>query len=128
MNEKSWLGREGATLEEVNGLSAATGNVLPTSYLSFLGHSNGGEGPLRDDPYWLVLDRATVVADASTFGEFFSELLVIGANGTGEGIALTSHRSRRQDRLLRHDQHRSDGEHPPTRRIVFGSIRPNRRA
>ena len=117
MNEKSWLGCEGATLEDLNGLSAVTGNVLPTSYLSFLGNSNGGEGPLRDDPYWMVLDPATDVAAAvatSTFSKSFPGLLVIGGNGAGEGIAF-DFRADHDGRIVFFDMTNSD---------LMESIRP----
>ena len=89
--QADWQTRAGATTEELADLVAVAGGVLPEDHLSFLRVSNGGEGPLSVQPFWLVLDPAAEVARTlreSTFGAFFPDLLVIGSNGAGEAIAF----------------------------------------
>jgi hypothetical protein len=88
---KDWQIKAGATAVELADLIAATGNILPDDYLSFLSFSNGGEGPLSIDPFWLVLHDAAFVAKTmrnGTFAEFFPGLIVIGSSGAGEAIAF----------------------------------------
>ena len=88
---KEWQAKAGAPADQIADLIAASGNTLPDDYLSFLRHSNGGEGELCVHPFWLVLDDADSVAKAmrdGTFAAFFPGLIVIGSNGAREAIAF----------------------------------------
>lgn len=76
---------------EIVTLADVSGNRLPVDYFDFLRFSNGGEGPLSVQPMWLILDDVDTVAQAlrdKAFEEFFPGLIVIGSNGSGEGIAF----------------------------------------
>src|SRR5262249_43729596 len=72
-------------------LRKAVPRQLPDPYLALLRTTNGGEGPLARQPYYLRLDPAEVVAEAAAskqHEEFFPGFVVIGSNGGGEFIAL----------------------------------------
>lgn len=86
-----WQSKEGAASEDLAKLVAASKIALPEDYLSFLRVSNGGQGPLPVEPFWLALDSVNTVTDTlavGTFTEFFPSFIVIGSNGAGEGIAF----------------------------------------
>lgn len=77
-------------------LIRATSIDLPAAYLSLLRSSNGGEGPLSEQPYYLQLDAAETVAETAMSGrldEIFPGFLIIGSNGAGEYIALDARQS-----------------------------------
>ncbi|MFT3688814.1 SMI1/KNR4 family protein [Paenirhodobacter sp.] len=86
-----WQPEKGAAGEDLAKMVAASRLALPEDYLSFLRVSNGGQGPLPVEPFWLVLDSADTVIDTladGTFTQFFPSFLVIGSNGAGEGVAF----------------------------------------
>ncbi|WP_394155874.1 SMI1/KNR4 family protein [Loktanella salsilacus] len=106
----SWEPKAGAAHEEIAKLVTAAGYTLPESYLAFLCISNGGQGPLSVDPFWLILDSADSVAGAlkiGTFTEFFPGLIVIGGNGAGEGVAF-DFRSNREAEVVHFDMTNTD--------------------
>jgi SMI1 / KNR4 family (SUKH-1) len=64
---------------------------LPSEYLSFLRQSNGGEGPLGAQPFYLQIDPAEEVAlalEQRRHEAFFPGFIMIGSDGGGEYIAL----------------------------------------
>lgn len=64
---------------------------LPADYLAFLSHSDGGCGPMRVQPFFILLHPAATVAKLSRdrmFHDDFPGLLVVGGNGAGEAIAF----------------------------------------
>lgn len=86
-----WQSAEGADSEDLAKMVAASRMTLPDDYLSFLRVSNGGQGPLPVEPFWLALDSVDTVTNTladGTFTEFFPSFIVIGSNGAGEGIAF----------------------------------------
>lgn len=105
-----WQPKAGAAHEELAKLATASGRTLPEDYLAFLRGSNGGQGPISVDPLWLILDSADSVADAlndGTFTEYFPDLIVIGSNGAGEGIAFDL-RSNRKAGVVHFDMTNAD--------------------
>jgi hypothetical protein len=88
---REWLKNDGASTDAIEKLWVVSPVVLPQSYFNFLAVSNGGEGPLPVQPFWLVLDPTEEVvktAQGDTFKEFFPGFFVIGGNGAGEAIAF----------------------------------------
>lgn len=86
-----WQSEEGAASADLAKVVAASRMALPEDYLSFLRVSNGGQGPLPVEPFWLVLDSVDTVTDTladGTLTEFFPSFIVIGSNGAGEGVAF----------------------------------------
>jgi hypothetical protein len=70
---------------------AASPIELPSEYLSFLAHSNGGEGPLALQPYYFQIYSADDVARAledRRHEEFFPGFVIMGSNGGGEYVGL----------------------------------------
>ena len=108
MKDKNWSTKAGAAAADIAELIAMSGNALPEDYLRFLRFSNGGEGPLSIQPFWLVLDSAAFVTSTlldGTLSEFFPGLVVIGSNGAGEAIAFDFRSGRYScGGLLRHDE------------------------
>lgn len=92
LNEREWIGVDGATAEELACLQAVAPATLPKRYLDLLAFSNGGEGPLAVDPYNLCLDSAATVIETlknSNHGQSdLRDFLIIGSNGAGEYIAF----------------------------------------
>jgi hypothetical protein len=89
--DRDWHAVAGASESAIEQLRKAVPRQLPASYLALLRTTNGGEGPLARQPYYLQLDPAEVVAEASAskqHEEFFPGFVVIGSNGAGEFIAL----------------------------------------
>lgn len=63
--------------------------LLPQSYYDFLVESNGGEGEIPFDPYYVGLFAAEEVIDYNRKCEFVpAGLIVIGTNGGGELIVF----------------------------------------
>src|SRR5690606_5415525 len=92
LKRKNWQKKPGASGIALNRLASTSPFPLPESYLEFLAHSNGGEGPLSIQPGWLILDPAETVVETEicgTFHDFFPRQFVIGSNGAGEAIAMT---------------------------------------
>lgn len=88
---REWHKVESASLAAIEQLKAVAPVPLPQGYLSFLLFSNGGEGPLPVQPFWICLypaEEVMQIEQNGTFREFFPELFVIGGNGGGEAIAL----------------------------------------
>jgi hypothetical protein len=88
---REWHKVQGASPAAIEQLKVAAPCSLPESYLSLLSLSNGGEGPLPVQPWWLCLypaEEVVQIEQAGTFREFFSKLFVIGGNGGGEAVAL----------------------------------------
>jgi hypothetical protein len=91
MGEREWHRFDEAAPTALEQLKSVAPIELPESYLSFLSQSNGGEGPLPVQPYWLQLYSAEEVIEiekSETFHAFFPGFFVIGGNGSGEAIAL----------------------------------------
>lgn len=88
---REWRRVGGASPAAIEHLKAIAPVALPASYLSLLAFSNGGEGPLAVQPYWLCLHPAEEVVHIEQSGilsEYFPKLFVIGDNGAGEAVAL----------------------------------------
>jgi hypothetical protein len=88
---REWHKAEGASAEAVILLKSVAPADLPESYYALLSFSNGGEGPLAVQPFWLCLYPAEEVVQIErdgTFKEFFENLFVIGGNGGGEAVAF----------------------------------------
>lgn len=93
LERKKWVLRDSAPKELLTQLAAIAPITLPESYLALLSDSNGGEGPLSVQPFWLVLypaEEVAVIESEGRYHEFFPGLFVIGSNGGGEAIALRS--------------------------------------
>jgi SMI1 / KNR4 family (SUKH-1) len=89
--DRDWHAVAGASESAIEQLCRAVLCPLPASYLALLRTTNGGEGPLARQPYYVLLDSAENVADAAKgkhHEEFFPGFVVIGSNGGGEFIAL----------------------------------------
>lgn len=89
--DRDWHAVAGASEAAIEQLCRAVPCQLPASYLELLRMTNGGEGPLARQPFYLQLDSAEAVAEAATskrHEEFFPGFVVIGSNGGGEFIAL----------------------------------------
>lgn len=88
---RDWHKLDGASSETIEQLKQAFPFALPESYLSLLSYSNGGEGPLAVQPWYVCLYPAHEVIgiqQSGAFGGFFRDFLVIGGNGGGEAIAF----------------------------------------
>lgn len=91
MEIRNWQSVRGASYCALNELILAAPRPLPSTYLSFLSRSNGGEGPLCAQPYWLCMYSAEEAAEVVTKGvyqEFFPGLFAIGQSGGGEVVAF----------------------------------------
>lgn len=89
--DREWRKADKATHDAIERLRAASPVELPDAYLKLLSFSNGGEGPLPVQPFFLCLDSAEVVAAelrARTLEEFFPGFVIVGSNGGGEFVAL----------------------------------------
>lgn len=92
LDDKNWQRKAPASDEAIKRLASIAPLPLPESYLGFLAYSDGGEGPLGAQPFWLALDPIETVVGtetSGTFHEIFPNHFVIGSNGAGEAIALT---------------------------------------
>lgn len=88
---RDWIAVAGATPDEIAALRSVAPIPLPEAYVSLLAFSNGGEGPLPDQPCYFCLYPALEVAQIEregAFHEFFPGLFVIGGNGGGEAVAI----------------------------------------
>ena len=91
LDGKNWKKRLGASQKVLIDLASIAPAPLSDSYPNFLANSNGGDGPLIVQPYWLMLYPAVEVMEIETdgtFHEFFPGYFVIGSNGAGEAIAF----------------------------------------
>ncbi|WP_157039140.1 SMI1/KNR4 family protein [Pseudovibrio sp. JE062] len=98
LENKKWNKNHAASTAKLIKLVSVSPFPLPASYLDFLSKSDGGEGPLAVQPCWLILFPAEEVADieeSATYHEFFPGHVVIGSNGGGVAIALTSDAERK---------------------------------
>ncbi|WP_299423124.1 SMI1/KNR4 family protein [uncultured Shimia sp.] len=96
LETKHWSARVGASPGVLEQLVAAAPFELPQAYLEFLAASNGGEGPLSEQPCWLILDSAEDVYETEinqTFHVDFPTLFVIGGNGASELFAFAKDNS-----------------------------------
>jgi hypothetical protein len=89
---RAWFAVSGAAADELSRLRAVAPHDLPERYVDLLAFSNGGEGPLPNQPYNLCLDPAGTVAETIE-GENHGQadlrgFLIIGGNGGGEYIAF----------------------------------------
>jgi SMI1 / KNR4 family (SUKH-1) len=88
---RDWLASKGASETAIKKLCHAAPRPLPESYLSLLSLTNGGEGPLAVQPFYLQLDTAETVTDTAItkrHKENFPGFFIIGSNGGGEYIAF----------------------------------------
>ncbi|MGY4398323.1 hypothetical protein ACVWZA_003529 [Sphingomonas sp. UYAg733] len=89
---RDWFAVDGAVAEELLRLRVVAPPDLPKGYLDLLAFSNGGEGPLPNQPYNLCLDGAGVVAETIECRNHgqpdLQGFLIIGGNGGGEYIAF----------------------------------------
>lgn len=89
---RDWLRVIGATSEELSHLRAAAPRGLPERYVDLLASSNGGEGPLRVNPFHLQLDAAAVVVEtinSDNHGQAdLQGFMIFGSNGGGEYLAF----------------------------------------
>lgn len=88
---REWHKAQGASSAALAQLRSVAPLELPESYFSLLAFSNGGEGPLAVQPFWLCLYPAEEVAQIEQdgdFREFFDKFFVIGGNGGGEAVAF----------------------------------------
>lgn len=89
--DREWASVPGADDDTLKRLMTSSAVELPSEYLAFLRHSNGGEGPLAAQPYYVQIDPADEVAaglEQRRHDEFFPGFVMIGSNGGGEYIAL----------------------------------------
>lgn len=94
--QRDWFRTEGASEQAIDQLLSVTYAELPTSYISLLRLSNGGEAPLAVQPYLVILDDAESVAESVDHAEheqFFPGFIMIGSNGGGEYIAIDTRKS-----------------------------------
>lgn len=90
---RDWEGAPGASDAALSELQASASGGLPAEYLELLAWSNGGEGPLPVQPFWLVLSSAEGALNEWTSGNFtdhFPNLFVFGTNGAGEAFAFNT--------------------------------------
>ncbi len=89
--DRDWHAAPRATEASLSRLVAASPIELPSEYLSFLAHSNGGEGPLALQPCYFQIYSADDVARAledRRHEEFFPGFVIMGSNGGGEYVGL----------------------------------------
>ncbi|MGO9483842.1 MAG: SMI1/KNR4 family protein [Rhodomicrobium sp.] len=89
--ERDWLPANGASPEAVALLRETTPVRLPETFFALLAATNGGEGPLARQPFYVQLDSAEVITEAletARHEEFFDGFVIIGSNGGGEFIAF----------------------------------------
>lgn len=88
---QEWHKADGASSAALAQLRAVAPAELPESYFSLLTFSNGGEGPLAVQPFWLCLylaEEVVQIEQDGDFKEFFDSFFVIGGNGGGEAVAF----------------------------------------
>ena len=89
---RDWKGRLGAEQQGIDKLQRLMPFALPDEYLHLLEFSNGGEGPLAENPYYFQLDDAeTALACAASHNHGRLDLtgfFIFGSNGGGEFMAL----------------------------------------
>lgn len=89
--DQRWERYPGADHDAIDQLALVARGRLPTAHLRFLGWSDGGEGPLAVDPYWIELDDVAFLLttledpDLATLNDSF---LMIGKGREGQWIAL----------------------------------------
>jgi hypothetical protein len=91
-----WRGCPPAKRKSLDGLAADSQFPLPPEYLEFLRCTNGGEGDLAVQPYWICFWPAEEVLTHNarySVGEFAPGFFGIGSNGGGELIALDTRSS-----------------------------------
>jgi hypothetical protein len=77
--DRDWHAVAGASESTIEQLCRAVPCPLPASYLALLRTTNGGDGPLARQPYYVLLDSAENVADAAKgkhHEEFFPGFVV----------------------------------------------------
>jgi len=89
---RDWKGRLGSEERSINNLQRQLSFALPDEYLNLLRFSDGGEGPLAENPYYFQLDDAkTALTCAASDNHDRSDLsgfFIFGSNGGGEFMAL----------------------------------------
>jgi hypothetical protein len=86
-----WTRRPPATEAAIQTLAARCGFPLPEEYLAFLRYSNGGEGFLCIEPWYVQLCSAEVLVEYNhdyNVEEFLPGWFAIGSNGGGEMLAI----------------------------------------
>ncbi|MDX8356797.1 SMI1/KNR4 family protein [Sphingopyxis terrae] len=89
--ERDWHRSPGATAEALKSLRAALPMEMPASYFSLLSFSDGGEGPLAVQPFYLCLDPTAEIIERQSKPPGQSEfetIFIFGGNGGGEYLAL----------------------------------------
>jgi hypothetical protein len=89
--QAEWDAAPGAPERAILDLIAGAGIPLPSDYVTFLAESNGGEGELRVQPYWLILWPAEEVLgnnDGYQVKQWVPGLFAIGSSGGGEMFAF----------------------------------------
>ena len=87
----AWAGAAAADDADVASLERRAPIRLPAEYLAFLRQSNGGEGELTVQPYWLIVWPAEDVLPLNRrYGveENVPGFFAIGSSGGGEMIAF----------------------------------------
>ena len=91
MEDREWHVENGAKAEALDVLRSTAPVGLPESYYEHLSASNGGEGPLPVQPFWLCLfpaEEVSKIASDSASSPYFPGLFVIGGSGAGEAVAF----------------------------------------
>lgn len=91
LEDRDWLGCKGASPEALRLLKSVAPADLPDAYYELLSFSDGGEGPLPFQPFWLCLYPVAEVIRIErdgTFRDDFENLFVIGGNGGGDAVAF----------------------------------------
>jgi hypothetical protein len=92
LDGRDWFRMEGASVQMIEALRAATPEMLPEAYLQLLSFSNGGEGPLPVNPFNLCLLTAEEVIEMLSTANYgqpnYDGFLVFGGNGGGEYLAF----------------------------------------
>lgn len=94
---REWHRSLGATTEALEAFRAVIPSGMPASYISLLSFSDGGEGPLAVQPFYLCLDSTTEIvasrSSATPRQSEFENIFIFGSNGGGEYLALDLRRS-----------------------------------
>ena len=86
-----WHRESPASPDAIRDLVEQASIELPNDYLTFLRHSNGGEGKLGMDPYWFQIWRAEEVVQFGTgyqVPEHVPGCFAFGSSGGGDLLAF----------------------------------------
>ena len=86
-----WCYNPGASVESLQLLLDKAPINFPQEYIEFLAHSNGSEGPIPVQPYYLCFDPIEVVLQSIAseyYATTFPGFVLIGGDGGGEFIAI----------------------------------------